>query len=125
MELPDITMKLLLLGTKPYQFSDSSTGRINEGCPLYYLMADDLKACLSDDGLRGLIPAKTNLPFELESKLRVLPGIYAVKFAYSVSSKNQVVMKPKDVHFISEVSIKPVDNIDVDVSSYFDEFKKK
>lgn len=95
-------VKALVLFANPWAMDDEKTGKRREGVTIEYVMTDNLKPVLNEDGSMGHRHVKESLSIEKMPQVKKVPGIYDMQYTMSVS-KGKPVMKLQNINFVSEV----------------------
>ena len=96
------SVKGIVLHANPWSLEDERTGQRREGVSLEYVMTDNLKPLVNEDGSLGYRHVKESIAISKLSKVEKVPGIYEFTYGFSVS-KGKPVMKLQDIEFVSEV----------------------
>jgi hypothetical protein len=105
--------KMTLLSSQPYKIVNDKTGEINEGLTLFFHGNDNFspkEQLRGDFILKGNKPFKANLPIEMESKIKVAPGLYDVEIEMASASDLKAQMKVVDINLIGEIEDKDILN---------------
>jgi hypothetical protein len=104
-----IHQTVLVHSVNQYSFIDEKTQKQNEGCTIRCALTEDFMP-ISDDTLKGYKPAKFSVAHSDFHKFPTVPGLYEMSMDYSVDSKGDVKMKPKDFQFVCGISITRADS---------------
>jgi len=95
-------VKAIVLFANPWAMEDERTGQRREGITLEYIMTDDLKPVINEDGSMGFRHVKESLSIEKMPQVKKVPGVYEMQYTLSVS-KGKPIMKLQNINFVSEV----------------------
>ena len=102
-------MQIILLYAAAYSIADESTGQIKEGITCNYYFNTNLDAIDNTNGSWGTRPAKGSIDVQLMKKIVKAPALYDAEFEMNVGSDGKPVLKIRDLDYISQVEIVPVD----------------
>ena len=95
--------RCILLYAMPYSIPDESTGVMNEGISLHYLLTDSLVPVEDRSrGTKGINPCKQSVDLAISSQLSKLPGLYDVEFALC-QVRGKPTLTPVSFEFVSEI----------------------
>lgn len=92
----------IILSANSWKMEDEKSGQIREGISVQYILTDNLKPNIEENGLLGYKIAQETIPVSHYADLEKVPGIYDLQFGFNIV-KNKPVAKLKSVQFISEV----------------------
>lgn len=95
--------QITILHSNPYNFVDEKTQNTVKGLKLDYIFTDDLEPIELDNREKGYSPAKASISYDLQHKVKAVPGVYQAKFYQSVNAKGQLIQKLIDVDFICTI----------------------
>ena len=96
-------MKITILNSRKYDFTDPKTNKQITGIKLQYLFNDDFKPIIIDNNERGYQVADGTLSVDKEYSLRQVPGVYEAQFITRINAKGQPIQKLVDVEFVRTV----------------------
>jgi len=114
------TQRYILLAADTYRIVNDSTGEINEGMNIWYLMDDTLvnldHEARGENISKGIKPTQASLPFESINKLKSVPGMYEMSFDMTTirekaryeggHSKMSATIVMKDIKFVGDIEVK-------------------
>lgn len=92
----------IVLFANPWSFEDERTGQRKEGITVEYVMSEDLKPVVNEDGSVGLKTYRDSLHISKMPEIMKVPGIYEMFYGFS-NVKGKPVMKLQGMKFVSEV----------------------
>lgn len=95
-------VKALVLFANPWAMEDERTGQRREGITLEYIMTDNLKPVINEDGSMGYRHVKESLTIDKMPQVKKVPAYYEMQYTMSVQ-KGKPVMKLQNINFVSEV----------------------
>ena len=96
-------MKIIILNSRKYDFTDPKTNKQIAGIKLQYLFNDDLEPIIIDQNESGYQVADGTLTVDKSYSLKQIPGVYEAQFITRVNAKNQPIQKFIDVNFVCSV----------------------
>lgn len=93
--------KIIVLYANKYRMANESTGEINEGVSVNYLMADKLVPVKDGQNTAGIRPAKTSLDIKQWDVLESVPGVYEADLNIAVDRDGKVQLKPLSLTFVA------------------------
>ena len=96
-------MKITILNSRKYDFTDPKTNKQITGIKLQYIFNDDFKPIIIDNNERGYQVADGTLSVDKEYSLRQVPGVYEAQFITRINAKGQPIQKLVDVEFVCTV----------------------
>ena len=95
-------VKAIVLSASPWTIRDENTGILKEGVSIQYVMTDNLKPVVREDGTAGYMIAKESISKTEAQQLVKVPGVYGFTYSYMIRNGKPAI-KLREVKFISEV----------------------
>ncbi|HHX80912.1 MAG TPA: hypothetical protein GX692_07610 [Acholeplasmataceae bacterium] len=92
----------IVLFANPWSMEDEKTGQRREGVTVEYVISENLKPVVNEDGSVGFKPYKESLHISKMPQVIKVPGIYEMYYGFS-NIKGKPVMKLQGMKFVSEV----------------------
>lgn len=96
-------VKCLLTFANAWEMIDKATGELRSGLTIEYLMTQNMKPVVNDDGSKGYRHARETLGLDKLSKIKDVPGYYELRFGYKVGSNGKPILKIADLDFVGPV----------------------
>ncbi len=96
------SVRALVLFANPWAMDDERTGQRREGITIEYVMTDNLKPVLNEDGSMGFRHVKESLSIDKMPQVKKVPAYYDMQYTMSVV-KGKPVMKLQNISFVAEV----------------------
>lgn len=106
-----INQEIIVLYAGYYSISDDKTGELKEGVSISYYTSTSLDVIDNSNGSVGLRPAKCTVSPALLPKLVRAPALYNAEFSMTVDSKGRPVLSICDLDYISQVAIRPIQDL--------------
>jgi hypothetical protein len=97
--------RCIVMTARRYDFNDEATGRRVEGVTLSYVVGD----VEEQQDYRGRPVMSISAPGEMWSKLRALPGVYAVDFKQRPGPKGRPTLQAVGLQFLGDADFSVFD----------------
>jgi len=98
--------EVIVISVSKYQITDEKGSVTAEGTTARFLMGSDLNHVENANGtVKGLAPAKCNLPYSAYNTFATVPGLYSAELNYAVDSKGVAKITPTNFTLISPLNL--------------------
>ncbi|WP_313345688.1 hypothetical protein [Sedimentibacter sp.] len=87
---------------KGYRMENDSKTGYNEGISIHYLLTDNLSPVVGNDE-RGIRFSKSSISLEKGKQIIKVPGLYEADFEMKSDAQGKILLKLKDLAYLSEV----------------------